>query len=104
MNPTICEKPFASYNAQFTSRPGIYVPIAVINETPDWVLDVAPERHGDHETIEGDQSDCWCVVLVRGRETDRWSIPPGDWLIYYRYNHDDGTHDHRLCVAAKIAA
>lgn len=40
------------------------------------------------------------VFVHFGGGDDRF--PPGDWLIYYRFNDDEGTHDHQLCVAARI--
>lgn len=100
--PPATEKPYASVELRFaTDRPGTYVPIAVIDRTPDWVIDEAGNRHGDHQIITGTPDDCWCVVLVRNTRCS-WK-PPGDWLIYYHYNETDGTHDHQLCVAARIS-
>lgn len=101
--PPATEKPFASVEIRFsTDRPGIYVPIAVIDHTPGWVLSEASNRHGDHEIISGTPEDCFCVVLCRITRCD-WR-PPGDWLIYYYYTDTDGTHDHSLCVAARVAS
>lgn len=100
--PPATEKPFASFEQRnVLHRPGTYVPIAVIPETPDWVRDEAAERHGDHQIITGTPEDCYCVILSRITRCD--SRPPGDWLIYYSYNDTDGTHDHALCVAARIS-
>jgi hypothetical protein len=95
------EKPYASVEQRnVLHRPGTYVPVAVIDQTPDWVISEASNRHGDHEIISGTPEDCFCVVLCRITRCD-WR-PPGDWLIYYSYNDTDGTHDHSLCVAARI--
>jgi len=97
------EKPFASYTNVGWVRPGTYVPIATINPTPDWVRRIADAHHGGHEILSGTPSNCLCMVFVHfGGGDDRF--PPGDWLIYYRFNDDDGTHDHQLCVAARIVA
>jgi len=97
---TATERPFASYTNVGWVRPGTFVPIATISPTPDWVADVAGERHGNHEILTGNPNDCWCMLFVRFDAGDRH--PPGDWLIYYRFNDDEGTHDHQLCVTARI--
>ena len=94
------EQPFASFHNVGWTRPGIFVPIATISPTPDWVRGVTDAHHGCHEILTGTEKDCWCMLFVRFGAND--GLPPGDWLIYYRYDDDDGTHDHQLCVAARI--
>jgi hypothetical protein len=97
------EKPFASVEVKHLyPRNGTYVPVALIDRTPDWACDFAGAQHGNHDRISSDQWSQFCVLFAHGdRHDDR--IPPGDWLIYYHYNDDDGTHDHRLYVAARIS-
>jgi hypothetical protein len=97
---TTTEKPFASFTNVGWIRPGTFVPIATISPTPDWVRGVTDSHHGNHEILTGTETDCWCMLFVRFGQGD--GLPPGDWLIYYRYDDDDGTHDHQLCVAARI--
>ena len=101
---TTTEQPFASFEVKWSTRPGTYVPISVIDRTPDWVSEIAAEHHGNHRILSGTEKDCWCVVFVSNDRyfTCRSILPPGDWLIYYNYDHDTGTHDHQLCVAARI--
>jgi len=96
---TATERPFASFTNVGWDRPGTFVPIATISPTPDWVRGVTDSHHGCHEILTGTEKDCWCMLFVRFGQGD--GLPPGDWLIYYRYD-DDGTHDHQLCVAARI--
>jgi len=102
---TATERPFASYTNAGWDRPGTYVPIATISPTPDWVADFAGNGHGNHEILTGTPEDCWCMLFARFGPDERIDRhPPGDWLIYYRYDHDFGTQDHRLFVAARIVA
>jgi hypothetical protein len=97
---TTTEQPFASFTNVGWVRPGTFVPIATISPTPDWVRGVTDSHHGCHEILTGTEKDCWCMLFVRFGAND--GLPPGDWLIYYRYDDDDGTHDHQLCVSARI--
>ena len=99
---TCAEKPFASFTNQFSgTRPGTFVPVAVVSQVPQWVRDEAAILHGTHEVISEGPDGCYCVVLSQIDCCD-WR-PPGDWLIYYHYNETDGTHAHSLCVAARIS-
>ena len=97
---TTTEKPFGAFSVDWP-RAGTFVPVATISPTPDWVRRIADSHHGGHEILSGTPSNCLCMVFVHfGGGDDRF--PPGDWLIYYRFNDDEGTHDHQLCVAARI--
>lgn len=98
------EKPFASVDVHWGQRNGTFVPIAVIDPAPEWARELCGQYHGHHKVIAQDGDAVRCVLFwhKESRECSPHRVPPGDWLIYYSYNENDGTHDHVLCVASRL--
>ncbi len=72
-----------------------YVPIQRVPHCPDWVQDYAADQHGSGLELDNGT----ILLLVENANSDI----PGDWIIRYRYNDNEGTNCHELFIASEIA-
>lgn len=88
---------------QVMTRQGVrYVPVYQIHNCPDWAVEMAGDQWGNHKTVKAGTSRERCLVFVQG-DGFRGIVPPGDWIIDFAYNENDGTNDHTLWAAGKVA-
>jgi hypothetical protein len=87
------------------SRKFIPVPlVGVGNLTPlrDAAADATSELHGTGVQLSGNFESGEGEFAVLAEDSRR--LPFGNWIIKYRYSHDEGTNSHELFLAAEIAA
>lgn len=72
-----------------------YVPVMAVDLCPDWVMNAVNNLHGSNDMLP----DGKCIVLV---DSSMRGVPPGNWIITYSYNDNDGCHDYDLWVAARV--
>lgn len=72
-----------------------YIPLIAVDQCPDWAREGVFNQHGGHRTLP----DGRCMVLLEGRGI---GMPPGHWVVVYRYDDNEGCHDMDLWVAAKV--
>lgn len=99
----VTEKPRNMYNVHFGERRGNYIPVSVVQPIPDWAFYAPTAWHGEGYLTEGNEEHGKHVLYVNETFGRSGMIPPGDWLIYYRYDLDYGCQDPILCVAARIS-
>ena len=73
-----------------------YVPLIAVDQCPNWAMNMSCNQHGSHKVLENGL----CMVLGDGSMGR--GIPPGHWIVTYRYNDDEGCHDQDLWIAAKV--
>lgn len=64
--------------------------------------DVTGDLHGCgvRTSAEG-QEEAYLILIEDGQSVRHFGVP-GNWIISYRYNDNEGTHSHEVFLAAEV--